>query len=88
MSAAEPFYYICDECGDIADISEQPHADGVQWVCEHADEEEHGDSTLSVFQDKDTAVSYSTRTMNKHHAAKMARLDQAIARADEMRGTS
>lgn len=95
MSADALYYYICDECGNIADIAAQPHAPEVLWICDRAvsaddddDDEKHGESTLSVFRDKDEALAYSTKTMNLHYAAKMARLDQAIARADEMRGKS
>jgi hypothetical protein len=74
--SAQLYYYVCDECGDIVDISAAPHdLERETWVCEKNCCDESGEPvTTSEFRDKDEAQTYSTRTMNKHF--------------DEMRGAS
>jgi len=86
------YYYVCDVCGNIADVAAKPHGDE-HWICEYAqhdddddDDDDHGPSTLSEFHDSDAAFAYSVKTSNLRHAAQMAKLDQSIANADEMRG--
>ena len=44
------YYYICDNCGSIADIAEAPHGD-VLWACGDCDSE-----ALWEFTDKDKAM--------------------------------
>jgi predicted nucleic acid-binding Zn ribbon protein len=72
------YYYICDNCGSIADITETKHPDdGPQWACADCDS-----TALWEFTDKDKAVLHGKRIRDARFAAKMAGLDQARAALD------
>jgi DNA-directed RNA polymerase subunit RPC12/RpoP len=73
----ELHYYMCDKCGSIADISNEPHSESDAWACADC-----GGTALWHFTDKDRAVQYGRDVQEKRHSAMMARLDAAIARAD------
>jgi hypothetical protein len=99
MSGAATYYYICDECGSIADITEQPHPPEQRWACgdciERAEEDDpfydgpepdEAGLSLTEYTDKDEALAAATRISNLRYAAQSARLDQMKAKADEMLG--
>jgi len=81
--SAETYYYICDNCGSIADIGDKHPEDGPEWACADCDS-----TALWEFTDKDKAVLHAQHIQDSRHAARMAGLDQAQARADEMQGQS
>ena len=76
------YYYVCDNCGTIADISEGPHdPDGPTWACAECMSE-----ALWEFTDQEKAKVHAFRIMDKRFAAQMAGLDQARAALDESEG--
>ena len=79
MADATLYYYVCDNCGSIADVSAEPHAkDGPTWACADCDS-----TSLWQFTDKDKAVLHANRIQDKRFAAQMAGLDQARAALDD-----
>jgi hypothetical protein len=77
------YYYVCDNCGTFADITETQHPEGSGWICGDCDSE-----ALWEFTDKDKAWVHGARIRDSRFAAQMAGLDQARARLDEMEGKS
>jgi hypothetical protein len=71
-------YYICDNCGSVADISEEPHPPTPLWVCGDCES-----TAVWEFTDKDKALLHSRHIQDKRFAAQMAGLDQARAALDE-----
>jgi hypothetical protein len=67
-------YYVCDNCGHIADISEGPHPANELWACADCES-----TALWEFTDKEKARTHAFRIMDARHAARMAGLDQARA---------
>jgi hypothetical protein len=72
------YYYICDNCGSIADISGEPHPEeGVTWVCGDCDSE-----ALWEFTDREKAANHARHIQDMRYAADIARLEQAKAELD------
>ena len=71
------YYYICDNCGSIADIGDK-HPEGVVWACGDC-----GSEALWEFPDKDKALLHGRHIQDKRFAAQMAGLDQARAALDD-----
>ena len=54
------YYYVCDNCGSMADISEKPHdPDGPTWACAECDSK-----ALWEFTDKEKAKVHAFRIMD------------------------
>ena len=48
------YYYICDRCGNLVTIEEQPIPEGQDWECDQC----HG-SAMWEFTDKDKALAHA-----------------------------
>lgn len=74
------WYYVCDRCGDIADIAASPHGDGITWACASCNGER-----LSEFTDSEEALTTSQMTRTLNYRAEMATLDRRIRDLDDRR---
>ena len=72
------YYYICDNCGSIADIATAPHPGDVTWACGDC-----GSEALWEFTDKDKALLHGRHIQDARFAARMAEIDRARAALDD-----
>ena len=72
------YYYVCDNCGTYADITETQHPEYVTWACGECDS-----TALWEFTDKDKSWVHGQRIRDKNFAAQMAGIDQARAALDD-----